>query len=187
MRIIALLILALSFSISACDGQSSGGNMKIAAVDLTKLLRDSEPGKAALKLIETRQNEIQGKLEELQQKLEKNPSDESALQELQAVYASSQQQIQAEGQNLVGQLYDAVQTVMDKYRKDNNYMFLLRTEAIESMDPSLDVTGKVLEEVNKLKIDFKTLPEEKINDAAASEESKKPDNGKPSQEKPAAN
>lgn len=146
------MVISLTFLLAACnDGQ--GG--KLGVVDMNRLMRDSAPGKAGLKFIESQQTELQGRLDALQDKLEKNPSDDAAMQELQKVYAAAQQKIQAEGQQVVTQLFDAIQKTLDSYRSQNGYAVLIRAEALDSYDPALDITGAVMAEVDKLRIDFK--------------------------------
>lgn len=156
----ALAIAAMCFALLGCN---EGGSPNIAVVDMNRLMRDSAPGKAGLKFIETQQTGLQAKLDAIQDRLEKNPQDESAMRELQQVYASSQQRIQAEGQNVVTMLFDAIQRVLNDYRKTNGYAMLIRAEALDSYDPALDVTNAVMAEVDKLKLDFKPveLPEPK--------------------------
>lgn len=148
----SLLIAALGLALISCDGVSSGP--KIGVVDMNRLMRESAPGKAGLKFIETHQTELQAKLDAIQDKLEKKPNDEAAVQDLQKVYAESQQKIQSEGQAVVTKLFDAIQKELDAYRKNNGYAMLVRLEALDSFDPSLDVTNAVMAEVDKLKLDF---------------------------------
>ena len=144
--------LALAFMLVACnDGQAP----KIGVVDMNRLMRDSVPGKAGLKFIESQQTELQAALDKIQDRLEKNPGDENAVQELQKVYAASQQKIQAEGQGVVTKLFDAIQAAMDSYRRQNGYQILIRQEALDSYAPELDVTNAIMAEVDKLKLDFR--------------------------------
>lgn len=151
-RFNVIMIIVMALLLGACnDGQGS----RLGVVDLNRLMRDSAPGKAGLKFIESQQTELQGKLDALQDKLEKNPSDEAAMQELQKVYAAAQQRIQTEGQQVVTQLFDAIQKTLDSYRSENGYAVLIRAEALDSYDPALDITNAVMAEVDKLKIDFK--------------------------------
>lgn len=132
---------------------------KYGVVDMAKLMRDSAPGKAGIKFIETQQAAMQKRLDEVQAKLEKDPKDQALMQELQRVYASSQQKIQAEGQNAANAIFDVVQKVVEKFRKDNGYAFLMSAETLVSFNPDLDVTAAVLKELDKEKVEFKPLPE----------------------------
>lgn len=114
-------------------------------------------GKAGLKKIEALQAKMQSQLDEIQAKLEKNPSDEAAMREMQKVFGAAQQQMQAEGENIANQIFDAIQKSIDNYRKSNGYAVLIRQDALASYDPALDVTDEVMREANKLSIEFKPL------------------------------
>lgn len=172
MRIFCLaLTLAVCFGIAGCD---NGDSSRIGVVDLNRLMTESEPGKAGLGYIETRQKALQAKLDEIQDRIEKNPNDEAAMQELQTVYAASQQRIQSEGQAVVTRLLEAIQKTVDSFRKENGYAMLLRREALDSLDPALDVTSALMVEVNRLQLDFATpeaaggnQTQEKAGEAAA--------------------
>lgn len=177
------MALVLAFMLAACD---DGQAPKIGVVDLNRLMRDSAPGKAGLKYIESQQADLQSALDKIQDKLEKNPGDEAAVQELQKVYAASQQKIQAEGQGVVTRLFDSIQVALDNYRKQNGYQILIRVEALDSFDPALDVTNAIMAEVDKIKIDFKPAAEnQESSGAAKKEEASQGDvNGNAEQEKP---
>ena len=167
-----LLICALMLPLAACENPSAPAP-KIGIVDVNRLMRDCNMGKAGLKQIEDLQAKMQKQLDDIQTKLEKNPADEGAMRELQKVYATSQQQIQAEGENIVSQIMEAVQGAMDEFRQKNGYAILLRQEAADAFDPALDVTSAMLAEVNKIRIDFKPLPS--APEAAAAESGQKED------------
>lgn len=100
---------------------------------------------------------MQGKLNEIQARLEKDPKDEAAQKELQSVYMASQQRMQAEQQNVVNVLYDAVQRTVNAYREQKGYDVILSTEGAASFNPKVDVTTALIEEVNKQKLDFKPV------------------------------
>ncbi|MDE5831864.1 MAG: OmpH family outer membrane protein [Desulfovibrio sp.] len=150
--------------VAACLFLGGFGDLKAeedkwAIVDIVKLMKESAPGKAGVKFIEARQAEMQKELDAFMAKLDKNPDDAQLREELQKVYASSNQRIQAEGQNVANLLLDAVKAAMDKYRVDNGYSMLIGVEALASYDPAKDVTDAILLEVNKSKLEFKPLPE----------------------------
>lgn len=156
--------LALSIMLVACN---EGQAPKIGVVDLNRLMRDSVLGKAGLKFIESQQTELQAQLDAIQDRLEKNPADEAAMQELQKVYSASQQRMQAEGQNVVGLLFDSIQKELNTYREKNGYLLLIRAEAVDSYDPSLDVTNAIMGEVDKLKLEFKPVSQQPGQDTPA--------------------
>jgi outer membrane protein len=170
-------LLALIFLLPALTG-FFGSAPKLAVVDMQRVMRDSEPARAGVKFLEDLHAGMQEKIQAIEARLEQNPQDEAAQKELQAVYMTSQQRMQAEQQNVVTLLYDAIQRVMNAYREQNGYELILNAEVAAAFSPALDVTTAVIAEVNKQKVEFKPLmkepakPEEKENsgdDAAASD------------------
>ncbi len=151
------LFFVLSFMLLACQQTENVAQPKLAVVDMARIMRDSEPGKAGVKFLEGLQAEMQGKLNEIQGRLEKDPKDEAAQKELQSVYIASQQRMQAEQQNVVNLLYDAVQRTVNAYREQKGYDVILNTEGAASFNPKVDVTTALIAEVNKQKLDFKPV------------------------------
>ena len=133
---------------------------------MARIMRDSEPGKAGVKFLESLQSGMQEKLNAIQARLEKDPKDEAAQKELQGVYMASQQRMQAEQQNVVNLLYDTIQRVLNAYREQQGYDIILSAEVAAAFNPKADVTAAVIAEVNKQKIDFKPLPEPAAPEAA---------------------
>lgn len=172
-----LLFTLLVLPLAGCE---NGDAPKIGVIDMTRLMRDCDLGKKGIKIIEEQQTKMQSQLDELQAKLEKNPSDENSLRELQRIYSTAQQSIQAEGENIVGQIFEAMQNVINNFREKNGYTLLIRAEAADSYDPSLDVTNAIMAEANKINMEFKPLPEDKSaskteNAPAKPEAQSKPD------------
>ncbi|MBD5539550.1 MAG: OmpH family outer membrane protein [Desulfovibrio sp.] len=165
-RIIAPLLMGL-FVLTGCQQQESQvAQPKIAIVDMGRVMRDSEPGKEGVKFLEAQQAGMQEQLDAIQDRLEKNPKDEAAMQELQRVYAASQQRMQAEQQNVVNLLFDSVQRVVNSYREAQGFDIILAAEAVASAKPGADVTAAVIAEVNKQKVEFKPVPESALSGMA---------------------
>lgn len=152
---------------------------KLAVVDMARVMRDSEPGKAGVKFLESLQNGMQDKLNAIQARLEKDPKDEAAQKELQSVYMTSQQRMQAEQQNVVNLLYDAIQRVINTYREQQGYDVILSAEVAVAFNPGADVTAAVIAEVNKQKIDFRPLPEPAAPEAAPAPAAQQQDRERP--------
>lgn len=154
------LLLVACMAVAACQQQeSSSPGVKIAVADVARLMRDSVPGKEGIKFLESRQQLLQKELEDIQARLDKNPSDEEAMKDLQRVYASSQQRIQAEGQNVAALLFDTLQRILDSYLEKNGYDVILSQDTLASFSKKIDITNAVMAELDKQKIDFKPLPE----------------------------
>lgn len=181
MRLTLPLILLLGIFIVACEAQGQSAKTSIAVVDMARVMRDSTPGKEGVKFLESRQTALQGQLDAIQDKLEKNPEDEKAMQELQRVYAVSQQRMQAEQQNVVNILFDTIQRILNEYCASQGYDVILGSEAAAAFNQKIDITDAVIAEVNKQKLEFKPLPEARIpqdNEAKSGEAVKNQDDAK---------
>ena len=166
-RLFMPLVFVLSFMLLACQQtETKDAQPKLAVVDMARIMRDSEPGKAGVKFLEGLQAGMQDKLNAIQARLEKDPKDEAAQKELQGVYMTAQQRMQAEQQNVVNLLYDTIQRVLNAYREQQGYDIILSAEVAAAFNPKADVTAAVIAEVNKQKIDFKPLPEPAAPEAA---------------------
>ena len=150
-----LRTLALAMAALLLWGAAAGAEEeKWAVVDISRLMKESDPGKAGIKYIEDQQTLMQKDLDDIQSKLENAPKDQELMRSLQQTYAASQQKIQAAGASIANMLFDAVKSALDKYRADNGYAMLIGVEAVASYDPAKDVTEAVMAEVNKAKLDF---------------------------------
>ena len=165
-RLFMPLVFVLSFMLLACQQTETKDAQPKLVVDMARIMRDSEPGKAGVKFLESLQSGMQEKLNAIQARLEKDPKDEAAQKELQGVYMASQQRMQAEQQNVVNLLYDTIQRVLNAYREQQGYDIILSAEVAAAFNPKADVTAAVIAEVNKQKIDFKPLPEPAAPEAA---------------------
>jgi len=157
MRFFAVPVLALSLLMGACQDPFSGSSPKVAVVDLNRLITDSNPGKAAKTFLDNMNKQFNDELGKKQAAAQANPKDEKAAQDLQATYMSLQQRMQTEAQNVNNALLEHVLSAVRKYREQNGLSAVLRSEAALDYDKALDVTDKVLDEVNKQNIEFKPV------------------------------
>ena len=155
-----IFLLAVSLGVAAFSnrGLAQENGPQYGIVDLTRLMRDSDPGKAGIKFIEDEQSKMQKQLDTIQKNLEKNPTDQALMQQLQTTYSALQQKIQTDGQQVATQIYDTIIKVLDKYRADKGYKMIIGNEAVPSFDTALDITDAVMAEINKEKVEFKSSP-----------------------------
>ena len=182
------LALMLSLMLIACQQGEGSSQAKLAVVDMTRVMRDSEAGKAGVKHLEGLQADMQAQLNDIQKRLEENAEDVEAQKELQTVYMASQQRMQVEQQNVVNVLYDTMQRIINAYRADKGYALIISSEAAASFDSKADVTSDIIAAMDKQKIDFKPAVEaEKAPEAEAGKDAGQAE--KPAEkaaEKPAA-
>ena len=155
----APLALGLCLLLPACQ-QADTAKPQLAVVDMARIMRDSEPGKAGVKFLEGIQAEMQSSLNDIQSRLQKNPNDAQAQKELQTIYMAAQQRMQTEQQNVINVLYDMVQRVINGYRTEKGYAVILNSEAAAAYDAKADVTADIVAAVNKQKVDFKPAAKE---------------------------
>lgn len=149
------LMLMACLLLPACQqADSKDVRPALAVVDMSRIMRDSEPGKAGVKFLEGIQSKMQEELNAVQDKLEKDPTDEKVQQELQQLYMKLQQRIQIEQQNVANKLYDMVQRVLNAYREQQGFAVMIAADVAASYSPSVDVTNAVIAEVNKQDISF---------------------------------
>lgn len=184
-RFVALpLLLLFALAFAGCQ-QTESGKPAVAVVDMSRLLTESEPGKAGMAFLEGLQSDMQNKLNAIQERLEKNDKDEEAQRELQMSYMTFQTRMGKEQQNVAGQLYDMLQKVLGQYREAHGYQVIISREVVASFDAGVDVTDAVLAEVNKQKITF--TPLEQGDAAPAADQAAAPEQkAEPAAEKPAA-
>lgn len=165
-RLLALPVLVLSLLLGACQNPFSGSSPKVGVVDLSRLVTDSNPGKAARTFLENMQKDFNDRLTSLSKQAQDNQKDEKAAQQLQSTYMNLQQRMQAEEQNVNNALLEHVLSVIKKYREQNGLTVILRSEAALDYDKSLDVTEPLLAEVNKQNIEFKPVTHDEKPQAA---------------------
>lgn len=175
-RFVVLPLLLLSALAFAGCQQTEPSKPAVAVVDMSRLLTESEPGKAGMAFLEGLQSDMQNKLNAIQERLEKNDKDEEAQRELQMSYMTFQTRMGKEQQAVAGQLYDMLQKVLGEYRQAHGYQVIISREVVASFDAKVDVTDAVLAEVNKQKITFIPLEQD---DAPAAEQSAAPAAEKP--------
>ena len=191
-RFILSLLLALSLCLGACEEGSSKGGPTVGIVDLSRLVRDSEPGKAANAFLEKTQKSFNDRILALQDKLQANADDEKVRAEFQSLYLGLQQRMQAEEQNVNNVLLDHILRTVKEYRAKQGLGAIVRSEAVLDYDKALDITDMILDELNKKNIEFKAVTSDqpkaedaKVADAgkegAGKDEAKAPEAAKPAE------
>lgn len=180
------LLVVIGLILAGCEAQQKQPEqLKIAVVDMGSLMRDSAPGKAGVKYLEAMQAGMQKELDAIQDKIERNPDDEDAMRELQRIYASSQQRVQAESQNVINTLLNVVQRVLNNFREKNGYAVMIGSDAMASFDPKIDVTSQVMSELDKQEVKYQPLPENPLGQEPKAEESKAEAAEKPAEDRKA--
>ncbi|GAB4367738.1 MAG: hypothetical protein Kow00128_12530 [Deltaproteobacteria bacterium] len=165
-----LLVLLAAVSFAAGPGLAEG--LKIAVIDVNKILNESEAGKAARKKMEARYEELKKKIESVtaearamkeeldKQKIllgkEKVKEKEEALAakvgELRQLTQKSEQEMQNRQKELTREVLKIVEGKIDKVVEEEKIDLLLdRSSGVVHAATGLDITQKVLSRVNQEK------------------------------------
>lgn len=153
---LVLLSLVAVVALAGCELPRSGG---IAVVNTARVYQESEAGKAGVKHLETLHEEMQNQLNQMQESLKKDQSDENK-NKFQETFADYQKRMGAEQQQVISVLNENLQKVLDMYREKNGLDAILGSDNVLSTGPKADATGNIVLELNKLNITFTRMEAE---------------------------
>lgn len=166
--ILAVLVLAAA----AHAGAAAAAEIRIAVIDVNKVMNESELGKAARKKMETRYEELKAKIEKVngeatkmkedleKQKIlmgkdklkEKEEALDKKVAELRKLSQESEREMETRQRELTRDVLKIVEAHVNKVVEEEKIDLLLeRASGVVHFDPSLDITAKVLDLVNKEK------------------------------------
>lgn len=164
---VGILAAALAGAVPA-----QGEEIKIAVIDVNRILNESEAGKAARTKMEARYEELKKKIEGVSEEARKMKEEldkqkillgkeklkerEDALaakvNELRTLTQSSEREMQTRQGEFTRDVLKLIEGKIDKIVEEEKIGLLLdRSSGVVHSDPSLDITAKVLERVNKEK------------------------------------
>ncbi len=168
----AWLAAAAVAAVAVFGSAAYAEGLKVAVIDVNRVLNDSEAGKEAKKKMEVRYEELKKKIdvkndeakkmkEELdKQKIllgkEKLKEREDALKgkidELRQLTQEAEKEMQARQGEMTREILKTIEGRLDKFVADEKIDLVLEKSAgVIHANPSLDITAKVLELVNKEK------------------------------------
>ena len=164
--IVAVVLAAAAMAASSAFGEG----LKVAVIDVNKVLNESEAGKAAKKKMEDRYEELKKKIDARSEEARKMKEDldkqkvllgkeklkerEEALNakvaELRQLSQESEKEMQNRQGEVTREVLRIVEALVDKVVKEEKIDLLLeRSSGVVHFNPSLDITAKVLDLVNK--------------------------------------
>lgn len=176
----AIAAAALVFSLYAPGSRAEG--IKIAVVDLYRVVGETEDGKNAMQELESyfgkKQKSLDKKSESLKLKMEDlkkkqkimNAQDyqeevdelQAEIVELQNTYMKYQKLVARKEMDLTEPIMKKLEKVLEKIGKDNGYTLILRKEAVAWIPEAKDITEEVIKIYNKEPlVEFKKQMEEK--------------------------
>src|SRR3972149_2503978 len=127
--IVAVVLAAAAMAASSAFGEG----LKVAVIDVNKVLNESEAGKAAKKKMKEREEALNAKVAELRQ-----------------LSQESEKEMQNRQGEITRGVLRIVEAQVDKVVKEEKIDLLLeRRSGVVHSNPSLDITAKVLDLVNK--------------------------------------
>ncbi len=168
-RLLVLPLLAFCLVLGACGDE---GKKDVAVVDVARIARESEPGKALNAFLESIQQDFNQRLMAQQEVYQQNTEDAAARQTLETMFMSMQQRLQTEEENATSILLERILQTINTFRESRGYSVILRNDVVLSHDKTVDVTDQVLAEVNKIVIEYKpvTADQPGVDIPAAEEE-----------------
>jgi outer membrane protein len=170
-RVLWILTVLLAAAVLAA-GSSFAEGLKVAVIDVNKVMNESEIGKGARKKMETRYEELKKKVDARGEEVRKMKEDldkqkillgkeklkerEDALSAKVAELRQLTQEAEKEMQNRQGELTREVLKIVEgqweKVVKEKKIDLLLeKSSGVVYSNPSLDITSQVLDLVNKEK------------------------------------
>lgn len=171
-RNMPVFLVAVFAAALVAAGPARAEAVKIAVIDVNKVLNESEAGKAAKRKMEDRYEELKKKINSMNEEARKMKEDldkqkillgkeklkekEEALNakvaELRQITQESEKEMQNRQGELTREVLKIVEKLVDKIVKEEKIDLLLeRATGVIHFDPSLDITAKVLDLVNKEK------------------------------------
>ncbi len=166
------LAAAAVAAVTVLGGAAYAEGIKVAVIDVNKILNESEAGKEAKVKMEARYEELKKKIEvkndeakKMKEELDKQKillgkeklkEREDALKakvdELRQLTQESEKEMQNRQGEVTREILKAIEGRLDKYIADEKFDLVLEKSAgVIHSNPSLDITAKVLELVNKEK------------------------------------
>lgn len=172
---VALLLLTGTFASRAAMAQeASGAQLRIAVVNLQEVIEQSDARKAKYADLEKLRATLQTDLDALAAKIEKAQKDfeasatklgederierktqiETDITNWKAEMEKRQRQVDTEEKKIMKEVFDKVDATIKAIAEKENYHLVLRAGALPSgsvlyYSPTVDITSKVLGEINK--------------------------------------
>ncbi len=157
---------------TAFGGAACAEGIKIAVIDVNKVLNESDAGKDAKKRMEGRYEELKKKIDVKNDEAKKMKEDldkqkilfekgkvkeredalKAKIEELRELTQDAEKEMQARQGELTRDILKTIEARLDKYVTDEKIDLVLEKSAgVIHSNPSMDITAKVLELVNKEK------------------------------------
>ena len=156
-RKVALLALAMSAAMMlvACNTEKKQApKPAIIVIDQEVVYRESDAAKAAVTHLDALSRELQTRLIELQAATRTSEDKDKAEEAFEAGLNELQQQFAAEQQQVTNKVTELSEKAIDSVRKEAGASMVIGAEVVLARDAAIDMTSKVIAEMNKTKLTF---------------------------------
>lgn len=176
------LIIAISafFLLAACNSNdATKPTEKVGIINEEKIYMESEPAKAAVKHLDSISAKLHPELMKMQADMEKKPNDKNLQETMNKRFFEMQQIFGTEQQQVTNKVDNVYKATREEFIKKEGISIILSSDQVIEYSPSVDITDKIIEKMNKVAIDF-TTPTEAVETKtpATASNSTIPDNAK---------
>lgn len=144
--VLPVLLLA-TFALAGCNG-------KVAVINPDRVFQESNAVKSGMTYLETLSNELQDELVAAQEAGRKDRNQKNAQAALQARVNEAQQRYGEEQQKVMNQVNAMYLRALETCRSKERIAVVVTSEAALSYDAKIDITQKVIEEINRSAVSF---------------------------------
>jgi Skp family chaperone for outer membrane proteins len=146
-----MLLCGLLLAVGGCARQH-GEVQRIGVVDINRVFQESQAGQQGMAYLQSINEEFRKTFEELQAEIEED--EEANAQKMQQAIMEYQARINHEQERIVTLLNEEFATLLESFRRDNNYVVLLSNEAVLSAGEGADVTDRIIQEFDRIQLDL---------------------------------
>jgi outer membrane protein len=147
---VVLLICGVLLAAGGCAKQT-GEAQKIGVVDVGRVFQESSAGKQGMAYLQSINEDFRKEFEKMQQGTDEQAAD---AQKMQQSIAEFQAKIGQEQERIVTLLNEEFRMLLESFRQENNFTVLLSQETVLSATDGVNVTDRIIQEFDKLKIDL---------------------------------
>lgn len=156
-----VILLALVLVVTGCTG-----GKRVGVVNTELVYKESVAAEKGTEYLRNITTSMQSEAAAIQEKAQQSKSKDAAAQ-MQQSFMELQQRLNAEQQQVVGVLSEMFNKALENCRVKYNLEIIIPTEAALSFSPDVDMTKRVMEEMNAMPVSFTPLTlEEPAADAA---------------------
>ncbi|CAK7066912.1 MAG: hypothetical protein DELT_01680 [Desulfovibrio sp.] len=157
-----VLLLAIALFVVGCNGK------RVGVVNTELVYKESAAAEKGTEYLRNLTNSMQDEVAAIQAKAQ-DKKNKNAAAEMQQAFMELQQRLNAEQQQVVTALSEMYNKALELCREKYKLDVIIPTEATLSFSPDVDMTKKVMEEMNAMPVSFTPLTAEQPADQSAAQ------------------